>query len=143
MRRTSLLLLLCALVISIAASSCATGYSKKTYISSLEKFVSQVEEKCNKYDDDDWAKVDERMEAFEEKYEKYSDDFTTEELKELAKIKGRYALVRAKSAGKSLMEGIKNLFEDNKAVIEGYMESLEDLDSSIEEYVDSIKSLFK
>lgn len=141
MRRTSLLLLLCAIVISIAASSCTTGYSKKTYISSLEKFVARVEADGKKYDSEDWEKADERMVAFEEKYDKYADDFSDKEVKDIVILMAKYKVAHAKATGNRWLNGIKGWFNDNQGVLDETLKDLKEIGSSIDQYVDSIATL--
>ena len=138
--KKAVLAILFTTALCMVVCSCVTGFSKSTYISSLDKYVSQLEENWKSFDEDDWTKVDERMKAFDLKYEKYSEDFTKEELKELAKIMGRYAYVRAKSTGKSWLKSVKDMFEDNKDLFDDMFDGLKNIGNTISGYADSINS---
>lgn len=122
--------------------SCATGYSKTSYISSLEKFVDKVENDWKSYDEDDWTNADEKMEVFEEKYDKYSEDLTDEEKKDVVLLIARYKLVRAKATGNTWLKDIKGWFNDNKDVFDEALEDLKEIGGSIGEFVDSLNTLF-
>lgn len=141
MKRT-LFYLSITIVAAIVLSSCATGYSKSSYISSLEKFVGKVENNWKSYDEDDWTNADKKMKAFEEKYDKYSDDFTDNEIKDIVLLMARYKLTRAKATGKSWLKDIKGWFNDNKDFFDEALEDLKELGGSIEQFADSVNALF-
>jgi len=106
-----LFLAACAMIVAIVASSCQTGYSKASYISKLEKFVTDVDENWKTYTDEDWAKADARMAAFEEKYEKYADDFTKEEESKVSKLMSKYSIIRLKGKVKTGWENLTGYYE--------------------------------
>lgn len=136
------LLMLSAMVVTIVLSSCETGFSKKTYISSLEKFVTKVEENWKEYDEKEWEKADARMEAFEEKYDKYADDFTKDEAKKVLKLMTKYSTIRLKARVKSGWEELTGAYETGKGVVEGVMEGVKDIEETLGSYADSLDAMF-
>ena len=122
--KVSLLSVLGIIVICLFSSSCTTGYSKKTYISSLDKYITKIEENWKTYDAKDWVKVDERMEAFEQKFDKYAEDFTKEESKEVTRYMRRYYLVRVKAKGNEWAQDFNDWYDRNKEKIDDALELL-------------------
>lgn len=126
--KKALFLVACVMAVAIFASSCQTGYSKASYISKLEEFVTDVDENWKTYTEDDWAKADARMAAFEEKYEKYADDFTKEEESKVSKLMTRYGVVRLKGKVKTGWENLTGYYEVGKGLVEGTIDFLGNLD---------------
>ena len=117
MKRT-LFYLSFTIVAAIVLSSCATGYSKSSYISSLEKFVGKVENNWKSYDEDDWTRSNKTMDAFKEKYSKYSEEFTEKDELKVAKLMAKYQWLCVKYTGKSWLDDLsKKLSDENEELI--------------------------
>lgn len=129
-----LLYVACALMVAFAASSCQTGYSKSSYVSALEKFVNNVEKKGKSFSDNDWAKADERIEAFKEKREKYVNDFSKDEKRKVSRMMRRYKFLKIKYT-------VKGFLEDGESIMEEGEEILEDGSSIIGEVYEDVKEL--
>lgn len=136
-------LLLSTIMIFFVMISCATGYSKRSFAPSLEKFVSKVEKNWKSFDEGDWVKADKRMDAFEQKYDKYANDFTKEEVKEIVKQVAKYKVIRAKAKGKSWLNDFKDWLDNSKVVFEDGFKDLKEKGGYIDKYIDSIGSLLK
>lgn len=141
--KKALLFVAFAMVVAMVASSCQTGYSKSSYISALEKFVTGVEENWKSYTEEDWKKADERMQAFEEKYEKYKDDFTRDEERQVSKLMRKYEWVHLKGMGKGFLESLSDLYEEGKGVAEEAYEGYSELKETVTGFADSLSSVFK
>ena len=119
-----LLFVMLAMIATITLNSCKTGFSKGTYISSLERFVTSVEQDYQNYDEKDWESADERMAAFVEKYEKYEDKFTTEERRNVSKLMTKYDVIRSKAKVSGFFKGIGNIIDEGMGTLEGVLEGL-------------------
>lgn len=131
-------LIVCWMLAATALNSCQTGYSKSSYINSLEKFVNKTEDNWRSYDDGDWNKADERMELFKEKYDKYIEKFSTEEKKKVSKLMIKYKFIRLKGGAKGLWEDLTGMYEEGKGMVEGVIDEMQDLT----EYADTLNSIF-
>lgn len=137
-----LLFVACALMVTLATSSCQTGYSKSSYVSALEKFVNDVEKNGMSFSDKDWAKADERMEAFKEKQEKYLNDFSKDEKRKVSRMMRRYKFLKIKYTvkgyledGKSIMEEGEELMEDGGSIIGEVYEDVREFGKVVDTYL--------
>jgi hypothetical protein len=106
--------------------SCSTPGSKDAYFDKFEKFIQRVEEDHADYNKKDWEWADSRFEKFNtEWYEKYKDDFTTEEQIEVKTLVVKYYSMKSK---KGLGRFLKDLFKDV---------DLDGIDEDIQEYIDN------
>lgn len=119
-----LAILMLAIVVTISANSCKTGFSKGTYISTLESFVTSVEQDYQDYDETDWQRADERMTAFNENYEKYADKFTSDERRKVSKLMTKYEVVRGKAKVSGFFNGISDIIDQGMGTVEGVLEGL-------------------
>lgn len=119
-----LAILMLAMVVTISANSCKTGFSKGTYISALESFVTSVEQDYQDYDETDWQRADERMTAFNENYEKYADKFTSDERRKVSKLMTKYEVVRGKAKVSGFFNGINDIIDQGMGTVEGVLEGL-------------------
>lgn len=113
-----------AVVVTISANSCKTGFSKGTYISALEKFVNSVEQNYPDYDETDWQRADERMTAFNEDYDKYADSFTSEDKQKVAKLMSKYEVIRGKAKVSGFFQGIDDIIDQGIGTVEGVLEGI-------------------
>lgn len=140
MRKRIVLLIACCVTVLLAMNSCQTGYSKSSCIASFEKFVEKVEANYSDYDEKDWERMDKRMAAFEEKFDKYADKFTSEEKRKVSKLTLKYKYVRGKAK-------VKNLFSDLSTMVEGGISAVgdiyEDMETELDIWADSLESVIK
>ena len=120
-----LAIMMLAFVVTISANSCKTGFSKGTYISSLESFVDSVEQDYQHYDEADWQSADERMTAFKEDYEKYTNDFTSEERRNVSKLMSKYDTIQKKAGVTGFFKGIGDIIDQGIGTVEGVLEGLQ------------------
>ena len=113
-----------AFVALLLANSCKTGFSKGTYISTLERFVTSVEKNYHDYDETDWQRADERMTAFSEDYGKYVDKFTPDERREVSKLMTKYEVVRGKAKVSGFFKGIGDVIDQGMGTVEGVLEGI-------------------
>lgn len=126
------------LALAFAANSCKTGFSKGTYISSLESFVTSVEQDYEDYDETDWQRTDERMKAFNEDYDKYADKFTTDERRKVSKLMTKYEVIRGKAKVSGLFQGIGDVIDQGMGVVEGVLEGFTGSSSEDEKWYNLI-----
>jgi len=122
--KRALTFIMFAIVVVVSANSCKTGFSKRTYVSALESFVTSVEQGYEKYDETDWQRADERMTAFNEKYDKYADKFTAEERRKVSKLMTKYEVIRGKAKVSGFFKGIGNIIDEGMGTIEGVLEGV-------------------
>lgn len=122
--KKALAIMMFAIVVIVSANSCKTGFSKGTYISALENFVTSVEQDYEKYDETDWQRADERMTAFNEKYDKYSDKFTAEERRKVSKLMTKYEVIRGKAKVSGFFKGIGDIIDEGLGTVEGVLEGI-------------------
>ena len=128
-----LTIMMFAILVTISANSCKTGFSKGSYISSLEKFVNSVEQNYQDYDETDWQRADERMTAFNEKYDKYSDKFTADERRKVSKLMTKYEMIRGKAKVTGFFKGIGDIIDQGLGTVEGMLEGISGTSSEDEE----------
>jgi hypothetical protein len=72
--------------------------SKRMYIKSYEQFIKKVEKKQDGFTIKDWEKMDEQFERFSgECFDKFSEELTTSERKQIRKNHFKYVVIRVKS----------------------------------------------
>jgi len=72
--------------------------SKRMYVNSYEQFMKKVEKKQDKFTAREWEEMDETFERFSgECFDKYQDDLTTKERKQITKYSFKYVVIRVKS----------------------------------------------
>ena len=122
MKNIVLTIILSFLVFSLIVCSCATGYSKKTYIESFEQFVCNIEDNWKTFTEDDWAKIQERMESFSNKTDKYSKKYTEEDSVRVNNLEKRYRVVERKYTVKKeiddVLDGVNDWFDRNEDYLE-------------------------
>lgn len=119
-----LAILMLAMAVTISTNSCKTGFSKGTYISSLERFVTSVEENYQGFDETDWQHAEERMVAFSDDYSKYADQFSSDERREVSKLMSKYKVIRGKAKVSGFLKGIEDIIDDGMGAVEGVLEGV-------------------
>ena len=117
-------LLLLTMLVVISANSCKTGFSKNTYISTLERFVNSVEQDYQGFSETDWQRADERMTAFAEDYEKYAEEFTSEDRRKVAKLMTKYEVVRSEAKVSGFFHGLGDIIDEGLGTLEGVLEEI-------------------
>ena len=119
-----LAILMFAMAVTILTNSCKTGFSKGTYISSLERFVTSVEENYQGFNEADWQHAEERMVAFSDDYSKYADQFSSDERREVSKLMSKYKVIRGKAKVSGFFQGIEEIIDEGKGAVEGVLEGI-------------------
>ena len=117
-------LLVFAIMVAITTNSCRTGFSKDTYISSLESFVNSVEQDYEQYDETDWQRADERIAEFKEDYDKYADKFTSEETRLVSKLMTKYEVIQGKAKVSGFFQGVGDIIDQGVGAVEGVLEGI-------------------
>lgn len=125
-----------AFMLLIVVSSCSTGYSKSSYISSLENFINKVEKGWMSYDTDDWTKADERMDAYLEKYDEYVDEFSKEEKQKVIKLIAKYQWIYVKRTGKDIKDRVSTWIDENQELIMTIKSIIEFLQNNVGATID-------
>lgn len=107
------------LVMVISASTFVSCQSKEeAAIAQMEKICEIVEDED--FDSADWEKI---QKEYDELVEKSKDcNFTDEQIKEMAKLQGRFASAAAKQAVGSFGDMIKGAMNAGKGFVEGLTE---------------------
>lgn len=110
---------LVTLFVSLMFSACN---SNSMVFSEMKGICNDIEKNFDKYTVEDFEKYTKRFSELEKKLE--ATELTSEEKKELAKIKGRYYGAFTKGAIKSTKEEIKKFTEEIGSVVEGFIEGV-------------------
>lgn len=120
-----LAILMLAMAVTISTNSCKTGFSKGTYISSLERFVTSVEENYQGFDETDWQHAEERMVAFSDDYSKYADQFSSDERRKVSELMSKYEVIRGKAKVSGFIKGIGDIIDQGIGAFEGVLKGLQ------------------
>ena len=99
------------MAVAVMFSSCQQ--SKEDYIKEFKSFVEEVSDECADYTEDDWKDAAKEFEALVEQAKQY-EDFTAEEMVEIAAIQAKYAGIQAKKGINKVIDGVKDLFGGKK-----------------------------
>ena len=92
--------------------------SKSSRIDDLKDFVEEIQKDGKDYSQEQWEKANEKL------------DLSEDELKEVAKLQGQYAVTVFKNSGKAIMEQM----EKAGAALDGFLEGVDQgLDNNQEE----------
>lgn len=121
-------LLLSVLFSLLLFSSC----DKKQYaIGKLNNLVEKVEKNASQYTDDDWTKVNKEYDDLIAEIDKY--DYSAEDTKRIAELKGKFVGIKAKNTIDSFMDGIDKAAKGLKGAIEGFTKEVTGTKDSKEE----------
>lgn len=123
---------LIAIICSLLAISCNNA---KTSIDELSLLIEDIEENSDNYTDEDWEYVIEEFSLIEQEMENY--EYTDEELREIGRLKGIFAMKIAKQVLKDYTEDIKDMQLQFEGGLDGIKEELNKDD------YDEIKEFFE
>ncbi|OKZ25234.1 MAG: hypothetical protein BHV77_03190 [Bacteroides sp. 43_108] len=123
---------LIAIICSLLAISCNNA---KTSIDELSLLIEDIEENSDNYTDEDWEYVIEEYSLIEQEMENY--EYTDEELREIGRLKGIFAMKIAKQVLKDYTEDIKDMQLQFEGGLDGIKEELNKDD------YDEIKEFFE
>lgn len=123
---------LIAIICSLLAISCNNA---KTSIDELSLLIEDIEENSDNYTDEDWEYVIEEYSLIEQEMENY--EYTDEELREIGRLKGIFAMKIAKQVLKDYTEDIKDMQLQFEGGLDGIKEELNKND------YDEIKEFFE
>ena len=112
-------ILLVTLFVSFMFSACN---SNSMMFSEMKSICNNIENNFDKYTKEDFEKQTERFSELEKKLE--AKELTSDEKKELARIKGRYYGVFTKGAIKATTDEFKKFAEGIGNVVEGFIEGV-------------------
>lgn len=110
---------LIAIICSLLAISCNNA---KTSIDELSLLIEDIEENSDNYTDEDWEYVIEEYSLIEQEMENY--EYTDEELREIGRLKGIFAMKIAKQVLKDYTEDIKDMHLQFEGGLDGIKEEL-------------------
>jgi hypothetical protein len=100
-----------------------TACDKKQHaIDKLSDFVEKVEKNSPEFTEEGWNKADKEFEDLVAETEKY--EYSSQEVKRIAELKGRYAGIKAKNSVNKLIEGIDKAANEIKGTIEGFTDGI-------------------
>lgn len=78
------------LLLILLSSFCSCS-SKNGYMEEYREFISDVQKEHMSYDNEMWKEADEKFSEFsEDEYDRYFDELTDDEIKELSKLNSIY-----------------------------------------------------
>ena len=103
--------------------------SRSSRIDDLKDFVEEIQKDGKDYSQEQWEKANEKFSQLLDKINSY-EDLSEDELKEVAKLQGQYAVTVFKNSGKAIMEQM----EKAGAALDGFLEGVDQgLDNNQEE----------
>lgn len=94
--------------------------SKRMYVKSYEQFMDKVEKKQDDFTMKDWEEMDQKFERFsDECFNKYEEDLTSSERKQIMRYNFKYMVIRVKS------ELPFEFSEENEDKVNQFIEDLE------------------
>ena len=90
----------------------------------MKALAERVESNTETYNDAEWDKVTNEFEALQKEAKEC--DFTTEQLKDLAKVEAELTAAIAKQGAKRVGSDIKDAIEEGKEVIEGIFDGIKE-----------------
>ena len=105
-------------------SSCQTQTKEEKVINKMKALAERVKSNTETYNDAEWDKVTNEFEALQKEAKEC--DFTTEQLKDLAKVEAELTAAIAKQGAKRVGSDIKDTIEEGKEVIEGIFDGIKE-----------------
>ena len=122
MKKAIQLLTVCLIVAFM--SSCQTQTKEEKVISKMKALAERVESNTETYNDAEWDKVTNEFEALQKEAKEC--DFTTEQLKDLAKVEAELTAAIAKQGAKRVGSDIKDAIEEGKEALEGVFDGIKE-----------------
>lgn len=106
-----------ALVFTLMFFSCD---KKQHAIDNLGSFVERVEKHASEYTEEDWAEVNKEYDELITEIDKY--DYTGDDAKRIATLKGKFAGIKTKDTINKFIDGIDKAAKEAKETLEGFTE---------------------
>ena len=90
---------------------------KQHAIDNLSDFVEKVEKNAPEYTDEDWAKVNQEYEEIIAEIDKY--DYSGDETKQIAELKGKFVGIKTKDSVRDIIDGVDKAGQDIKGTVKG------------------------
>ena len=117
-------LILKTLFLAIIMIGCSF-YSKENYLNDFQYFVSNIEKEYKNYSDEDWENADvEYHQYVEDYYIQFQDELTSQELKNIGKLKAQYQAVKIKYNANKIIDKVGDGLNQLEGIIEGITESI-------------------
>ncbi len=118
MKKTQLLLSL-AIACVLVLTSCD---KKQNAIDNLSNFVEKVEKNAPNYTDKDWTNVNNEYDELITEIDKY--EYSSDEAKLIAELKGKYIGIKAKDNVNDFIEGVDKAVNEVKSTIKGIKDGI-------------------
>lgn len=106
-------------------TACNSFYTKDNYLNDFEQFVTQVETEYIHYIPQDWENADSEYEQYtSELYQKVYSELSSEDQRQIGKLKVRYEKVKLKSDIKGTIQSIKDGVDQVVGAIEEVIDSV-------------------
>ena len=123
----SVIAIICMLVIA----GCNQRRKSQNAMANLKEFVMKVEDNAPEYTDEDWNRCDAEYDALVQEIDKYR--YTSENSREIGRLKGKYSGIKSKYKGKELIENVENKYEELKGKVLGFKEGISGEKENIDE----------
>jgi len=105
----------------IALSSCNNVQSR---LDKAEKDIEYAEQNKEEMTAKDWSTLEKKMQELESDFEQNREKYTDEQVKEIAKLQGRYFAVAVKKGINDFQESVKDLGNQMEGFMEGIIDTL-------------------
>ena len=105
-------------------SSCQTQTKEEKVISKMKALAERVESNNDTYSDAEWDKVTNEFEALQKEAKEC--DFSTDQLKDLAKVEAELTTAIAKQGAKRVGSDIKDAIEEGKEMLDGVIDGIKE-----------------
>ena len=114
------------LYLSLTALFCfivLTACDKKQHaIDNLSDFVEKVKKEAPEYTSKDWEEVDKEYDEIIAEIEKY--DYSSEETKRIAELKGKYIGIKTKDDVRDLFNSVDKTLQEIKGTVKGIKDGI-------------------
>lgn len=95
---------------------------KQMAINDLSDFVEKVDKNAPTFTEKDWDEVDAKYDIIIAEIDKYQ--FTGEEKKQIAELKGRFTGIKTKYSVNKVIEGVGDAVKEIRGTIEGFKDGI-------------------
>ena len=95
---------------------------KQHAIDNLSNFVEKVEKNAPEYTAEDWAEVNKEYDEIIAEIDKY--DYSGDETKRIAQLKGKFIGIKAKDSVKDFINGVDKTIKEIGGTVDGIKEGL-------------------
>lgn len=102
----------------LLATGCTQSLTKEGYMRKYQSWITSLEHDYKNYKDDDWrhAEADFRMYS-ETEYNRFKDDFSPQERKQVDQLTGQYYAVLAKYKTHEVTEELKSMIDNAQGML--------------------------